>query len=145
MKEKSRLYTIQDSTASQVQEPVATYLSATDVIRAIRQGVSREQIQAFCKRIHRSLAELATILPVSYSLLTKRDVFDTRVSEHVMDLTSLFSLGIALFGDAHRFNRWLDTPAPQLEGQRPFEILDTHYGIQYVTDWLHRIDYGLPA
>lgn len=145
MKDKSQIYSVSVGDANTAQEPAVAYLSAYQVIRAIREGISREQLQAFCKQIHRSLAELATILPVSYSLLTKRDSFDTQVSEHVMELTTLFTLGISIFGEPDRFNAWLDSPAPQLDGLRPFEVLDTHYGIRYVTDWLHRIDHGLPA
>ncbi len=129
---------------TRLSEPSAVYRSSADVISAIRSGIRREEVLDFCKRIGRSLAGLAKVLPASYSLLTKRDVYDAQVSERVMQIADLYSTGIKVFGAVERLNTWLDTPAPQVHGQRPFDLLDTAYGVDLVKRWLHRIDHGLP-
>ena len=142
---KNNKYESDVSRVVALSEPMASYQSSTDIISAIRAGISREEVLAFCRRIRRSLTALAKVLPASYSLLTKRDVYDAQVGERVMQIAMVYEAGLAVFGEVERFNAWLDTPAPQLEGQRPFELLDTGYGINLVKQWIHRIDHGLPA
>ena len=141
----NRLYSIQKDSILSLSEPAMAYQSSADVISIIRSGISRETVLDFCRRIQRSLTALAKVLPASYSLLTKRDVYDAQVSERVMQIADLYNTGLAVFGDVIRFNKWLDTPAPQVHGQRPFDLLDTAYGISLIKQWLHRIDHGLPA
>ena len=128
-----------------LSEPVAAYHSSADIISSIRSGISREAVLDFCRRIGRSLTALSKVLPASYSLLTKRKVYDAQVSERVMQIADLYASGLKVFGDIDHLNRWLDTPAPQVHGQRPFDLLDTAYGIGLVKQWIHRIDHGLPA
>lgn len=126
-------------------EPAAVYRSSADIISSIRSGIRRETVLTFCRKIQRSLTVLAKVLPVSYSLLTKREVYDAQVSERVMQIADLYNAGLKVFGEVDRFNVWLDTPAPQVHGQRPFDLLDTAYGISLVKQWVQRIDHGLPA
>ena len=128
-----------------LSEPASSYRSSADVIASIRAGISREDALNFCRQIGRSLAKLAPVLPASYSLLTKRKVYDAQVSERIMQIAELYTLGLSVFGELSILNQWLDTPAPQLHGQRPFDVLDTAYGIDLVKSWILRIDHGLPA
>lgn len=128
-----------------LSDPAVAYKSNSDVIAQIRSGISRKEVLAFCSRIGRSLAALAKVLPASYSLLTKRDVFDSQVTERVMQIADMYTTGTEVFGDVDRLNIWLDTPAGELHGQRPFEMLDTSYGVSLIKHWLLRIDYGMPV
>ena len=138
-------YTIFEDDLLNLSEPSTAYYSSADMISRIRAGVSRKDVLAFCSTIKRSLSALAQVLPVSYSLLTKRDKYDAQVTERVMQIADLYKLGLVVFGDVLHFNQWLDTPAPQVHGQRPFDLLDTTYGIDLIKQWVQRIDHGLPA
>jgi putative toxin-antitoxin system antitoxin component (TIGR02293 family) len=130
---------------SLLSEPSAVYHSSADIISSIRSGISRQRVLEFCRQIGRTLTTLSKVLPASYSLLTKRDMYDAQVGERVMQIAELYRIGIKVFGDVDHLNQWLDTPAPQVHGQRPFDLLDTAYGIDLVKQWIQRIDHGLPA
>ena len=108
-----------DSTTydSLLSEPSAAYYSSADIISSIRAGISRARVLAFCREIGRSLTALSKVLPASYSLLTKRDIYDAQVSERVMQIADMYRAGLKVFGDVDHLNRWLDTPAPQVHGQ----------------------------
>lgn len=122
-----------------------TYQAHRQLIEAARAGVKRADFDLFLKRIKRSLVALAEILPASYSSLTKRKVYDTKTSEHILELAELYRVGLDVFGDIQRFNAWLDLPAPSLEGKTPFSLLDTSFGMDLIKVELQKIDYGLPA
>lgn len=141
----TKKYKVAKTTVLSLSEPAMAYQSSADIISTIRAGISRRDVLDFCRRIQRSLTGLAKVLPASYSLLTKRDIYDAQVSERVLQIADLYNAGLKVFGDVSRFNQWLDTPAPQVHGQRPFDLLDTAYGISLIKQWLHRIDHGLPA
>jgi len=110
-----------------------------------RIGILRQELMQFAGHIKRPIVELADILPSSYSTLTKKDRFDRATSEHILQLRDLYLFGIEVFGDIGVFNSWLDEPLELYDGASSFMMLDTHYGIQLVTEALIKIDRGLPV
>ena len=85
-----------------LSEPTSAYGSSADMISTIRAGISRDDVLAFCRRIGRTLASLAKVLPASYSLLTKRDRFDAQVTERIMQIARLYTVGLGVFGEIER-------------------------------------------
>lgn len=47
-----------------------------------------------------------------------------------------------VFGDHDKCLRWLKSPKKQLNGQSPFDLMDTDLGVQLVRDMIGRIDEG---
>ena len=110
-----------------------------------RVGILRQELMQFAASINRPILELAEILPSSYSTLTKKDRFDRATSEHILQLRDLYHFGNEVFGDIRVFNDWLDEPLELYDGASSFMMLDTHYGIQLITEALIKIDRGLPV
>lgn len=67
---------------------------------------------------------------------------DATVSEKLLKLFALYDKGIALFGSAGEFNKWMAEPSFGLGNQVPKELIDTITGIELVGEELTRIEYG---
>jgi putative toxin-antitoxin system antitoxin component (TIGR02293 family) len=66
-------------------------------------------------------------------------------SEKILEIKILNKMGIGIFGDAQRFDAWLDAPNIALGGTRPKDLLDNAFGIALIKDDLIRIQYGVLA
>ncbi|WCT13914.1 antitoxin Xre/MbcA/ParS toxin-binding domain-containing protein [Mucilaginibacter jinjuensis] len=67
---------------------------------------------------------------------------DASLSEKILKAFALFEKGIALFGSADVFYKWLHQPAYGLGNQVPFDILDTFTGVSLIEEELIRLEYG---
>lgn len=129
-------------------DPTLAYVAMTSPLRLVhrsREGVSRSQLNAISKSMRRTVLELSTVLPSSYSSLTKKEIFDKATSEHILMIRELFDYGLEVFGDINKFNSWLDMPSARYDHSSSFSMLDTSFGIGMVKEDLYRIDFGLPA
>ncbi len=129
-------------------EPAVAYSSGSgslSLVHRSREGVTKKDFIAFSKSIQRSVLDLAQILTVSYSTLTKKSRYNKATSEHILALHQLFAYGVDVFGDIQRFNSWLDEPRNAYEGSSLYSLLDTVFGIEIVSSELRKIDYGLPV
>ncbi len=130
-----------DDAQSVVHEPSVS--SDLQYIAAARQGISRQDFIRFAGQIKHSLQSLAQIMPASYSSLTKKKIYDQETSERILELARLYRQGKDVFGSIEKFNAWLHTHSIALAGQKPFDLLDTSFGVGLVAQQLGRIDYGL--
>lgn len=62
--------------------------------------------------------------------------------EHLVMLLSLYQHGIAVFGTAESFDRWLETDNYFFDNRPPRDFLDTSSGIRFVDDRLTAMEYG---
>lgn len=67
---------------------------------------------------------------------------DASLSEKILKAFALFEKGIAIFGSADVFYKWLNLPAYGLGNQVPFDILDTFTGVNLIEEELIRLEYG---
>lgn len=137
-----------DTTGNIFAEPAVAYASGSgslSLVHRSREGVTKKDFMAFAKSIQRSILDLAQILTVSYSTLTKKSRYDKATSERILALRQLFAYGEEIFGDIERFNAWLDEPRNAYEGSSLYSLLDTVFGIEIVSSELRKIDYGLPV
>lgn len=137
--DKKELYNVMAS------EPMTSYgmTNTLPLIKRTRVGLEKEFVNKVLDFIGRSLVEVSKILPASYSSLTKKTNYDQETSERILEINSLYTLGINVFGDVKIFNMWMDEPHPALEGATPFSMMDTSFGIRLIADMICRIDHGL--
>lgn len=126
-----------------MSEPIYSY--GFDLIVASREGVLRTDFVEFAKNIKHSMQSLSSIIPASYSSLTKKKVFDLETSERIFELAELYARGKDVFGSIDTFNDWLHTVSIPLGGESPFSLLDTSFGIEIVKNEIGRIDHGVFA
>ena len=137
------IYRLTPSDVLAMQEPFSTY--SLQVITASREGVSRVDFVDFASKIRHSIQSLSSIIPASYSSLTKKKIYNLETSERIFELAELYAYGRDVFGSIENFNSWLHTDSIPLGGQTPFSLLDTSFGISMVKHELGRIDHGVFA
>lgn len=79
-----------------------------------------------------------------FKQLGEIELFSIQTSEHILKLAELISRGRDLWGkEQDKFNAWLQSEVPALDGQRPAELLDTILGIEMVIAIIGRAQHGV--
>ena len=120
--------------------------SSYDKIDAIKNGISKEELEALKNQSELDYDTLATILNVTKATLHNKkgkDKFDQYISERIFLLADLYSYGYEVFEQRSRFNQWLKTENRSLGGVTPLQLLDTLYGFQEVKHLIGRIEFGI--
>ncbi|HTJ48884.1 MAG TPA: antitoxin Xre/MbcA/ParS toxin-binding domain-containing protein [Cyclobacteriaceae bacterium] len=65
-------------------------------------------------------------------------------SDRVLDLAQLYVHGINAFDTVGKFNLWLATSIPVLEGRKPIDLIQSRW-LKVVEEMLLRIEYGMFA
>lgn len=133
-------------------EPKSSYGNADEnplhLVSKARAGVKMESLSSLLELLNLSLSEGAYILNCSLRTLQrhkKDDFLDTSASAKILKLYTLNSSGLETFGSQEAFNKWLKSPILSLENAKPFELLDTLYGFEILTQVLGRIRHGIFA
>lgn len=58
-------------------------------------------------------------------------------------LLRIVALAVEVLGTREKALQWLNTPVPDLDGEKPFSLLDTPEGIQRVEDALGQMAHGV--
>lgn len=120
-----------------------TSLEKIDVIKA---GVSKNELEQFKKTAGLDYDQLAKALSVTrVTLINKKgkERFGVALSERIISIADVYAFGYDIFEDEAIFNRWILRPNRALGGLVPFELLDTQYGREEVTDIIGRIAHGI--
>ncbi len=75
----------------------------------------------------------------------ERRAFDPIYAEKILSITLLYRYGNEVFGDADKFNSWLETKNVMLGNKVPKEFLTFSFGISLLKDELTRIEHGVLA
>ena len=113
------------------------------LIDRIRKGVKKAEWKKLIRSIGHTEKELEGILPASISSMQKRSVYSKETSERIYELAELYRLGYEVFDSPADFRQWLMSPTRVLDGQRPFDLLDSSFGFKVVTDAIVRIQYNV--
>ena len=125
-----------------------TYANPTDfdLLNLARKGISKKALTALAKQISLTLEEIAGILHISERTLqryTPTTLVKTEYADRAIELARLYERGIEVLGSAKAFNSWVKTPNLALNGEVPFNLLDTRIGFEMVLNILGRIEYGV--
>lgn len=66
-------------------------------------------------------------------------------SERLYRAARVYALAAETFGSRARGERWMATPNPQLDGERPADFLDTEAGAEHIENLLGRALHGIDA
>ncbi len=120
-----------------------------DLIQTVREGVDYYSFSGLLKKVPFTLSEWSRFLNISERTLQRykkeQRKFNPLQSEKIIQISLLYQYGIEVYGDARRFDNWLQTGNPALGGVKPKELLDNSFGINLVRDELTRIEHGVLA
>lgn len=119
------------------------------IIELVRHGIKYKDFSRIADYISFSLAEWAGYLQISERTIQRhqkeRRTFHSIQSERIVELSRLYSYGVAVFGDKANFDTWLNSRSIPLGGRIPKDLLDTSFGLNMVRDELGRIENGIFA
>ena len=118
-------------------------------IDIIRQGIQYKMFKIFANASPFSLTEWSSYLHVSertiQRLQKEKKKFDPLQSEKILEIVLLYKKGVEVFGNAEKFNSWLEAENIALGGVKPKSLLDSSFGINLLKDEFGRIEYGILA
>lgn len=135
-------------------DPKVTYNSIDDknvlsLIEIVRQGIKYPTFSVFASKSPFSLFEWSTFLHLSERTMQRyqreKRTFDSLQSEKILEIVLLYKKGIEVFGNADKFNSWLETENLVLGKIKPKMLFDNSFGINLLKDELIRIEYGVLA
>jgi len=124
----------------------ATPKTGLDYLAATNRGIPKLAIHNLAEAIDVPMKDMATLLNVSYKTLgrkKKTDTLDSLSSSLSIELANTVAKGLSVFEDMDKFSRWLQKENRALQGQRPFDLLNTPTGIKMVNKLLGRIEEGV--
>src|SRR5258705_4404708 len=122
------------------------YISASDKISIIKEGVSKNDLIEIKAESGLDYETLSKILSISRATLHNkkaRQKFDQATSERILLLADIVGYGQSVFEDKDRFNKWLKKPNKALGEKTPVELMETIHDIQEVKKEIGRIEYGV--
>lgn len=117
-----------------------------DKIEAIKNGISKEELESLKEQSSLDYETLSTILNVTKATLHNKkgkEKFDQYISERIFLLADLYSFGYEVFGERQKFNDWMKSEIRALGYATPLSFLDTLYGMEEVKNVIGRIAYGV--
>jgi putative toxin-antitoxin system antitoxin component (TIGR02293 family) len=121
-------------------------MTAYEKMSLARLGVSKKGLETLKHTIDVDYDALAKALSVTRATLINKkgeEKFNPQLSERIVGLAEIYSYGYEVFDDPNRFNRWMQRPNQALNGQAPYDLLDSQFGREEVKNVIGRIDYGV--
>lgn len=118
-----------------------------DLAYLAEKGVPKAAIQHLADSVGLDVKEIMSLLPVTPRNLLRyedADLLSNVVSDHLIALADLFSVGVEALGKAY-FVEWLYGEILSLGNEKPIQFLKTHVGIDLVKTELSRIEQGIFA
>lgn len=125
-----------------VEEPA----SALDFLAASIKGIPKLAVENLANILKIPMKDMASLLNLSYKTLARKrktDVLNTVVSSLSIEIANTVAKGLSVFEDEAKFNRWLRKENKALNGQKPFDVLNTPTGIKLVSQIIGRIEEGV--
>jgi putative toxin-antitoxin system antitoxin component (TIGR02293 family) len=117
------------------------------LVTLIREGLPANILPTIATELSMDRSAVAKVVGISGRTLSRRIASHSRLSAEESDrmvrLARVLALANETLGDRAKASRWLQTPNRVLDGNTPFELLDTDAGVQSVETVLGRIAYGV--
>lgn len=121
--------------------------TSSDLVEITRAGLPVATIDTIAFELATQRIAVAKILGISERTLSRRVTANERLtaeeSDRAVRLARVLALARETLGDREKAGRWLQTPNRALDGERPFDRLDTDAGVRSVEQILGRIAYGV--
>lgn len=123
--------------------------SIMSLIHTVRQGISFSAFMGLVNKSPFNVSEWSSFLHLSERTMQRykkeEKKFDPIHSEKILEITLLYKKGVEVFGDAERFNAWLNATNIALGNVKPKDLLDNTFGISLLKDEIGRIEHGVLA
>lgn len=135
-----------------IQEALVAYRRADDqevffLIRDHRERISYAIFNKIARESPFTLSEWSHFLHLSERTLQRHKaantVFDSQISEKIIELALLCQYGAEVLGDNQRFYAWLTAEIPAFSRQKPYSFLESSFGIRMIRDELGRLEHGV--
>jgi len=121
--------------------------TSSDLVELTRTGLPVAILTAVAHSLAVHRVTVARLLGISERTLSRRVTINARLtaeeSDRMVRLARVLALAKETLGTMDKAGRWLQTPNRALEGERPFDRLDTDAGVRSVEQVLGRIAYGV--
>lgn len=142
-------YQIPDEPLSTFNEAAIDYKNPLAMINRSRQGVAVAFVQNLMESFQFTKQDISRLADISTKTIDRHiqsgKPFTGLQADRFVELADLYNEGIDVFGSSTKFIKWLHSTVPALGNTRPIEWLDTHKGIQLISDELGRIKHGIFA
>ncbi|WP_346316298.1 antitoxin Xre/MbcA/ParS toxin-binding domain-containing protein [Chitinophaga sp. YIM B06452] len=115
----------------------------TKKIEVVKSGVTKEQLTRLKEIFELDYDTLSALLVVtnrSLHLKKGKDILNRNISDRIIAIADVFSLGYNVFNSRELFHRWLRQPSRDLGGVVPLAMLDTITGMEEVKQQLMRME-----
>jgi putative toxin-antitoxin system antitoxin component (TIGR02293 family) len=120
--------------------------SVFDFLLAGTRGIPKLSVTNLATILDSPMKDMAHMLNISYKTLGRKkntDILDSVTSSLSIEIANTITKGLYVFEDADRLNRWLHKENKALNGQKPFDLLNSPLGIKLVNQVLGRIEEGV--
>jgi putative toxin-antitoxin system antitoxin component (TIGR02293 family) len=121
--------------------------TSADLVELTRLGLPVAILNTIARELAMHRVKVAKLLGISERTLSRRVTINARLtaeeSDRMVRLARVLALAKETLGDIDKAGHWLQTPNRALEGDRPFNRLDTDAGVRSVEQVLGRIAYGI--
>ena len=122
-------------------------VSAKELVALTREGLPAETLDLLSAEMGLSRSVVAMSLGISPRTLTRRSHARARLtaaeSDRAVRMARILAQAREVFETSEKAARWMMTANRTMEGDTPFERLDTDAGAQTVETILGRIAYGI--
>ena len=121
--------------------------TSSELVELTRAGLPVAILGAIAHTLAIHRVSVAKLLGISERTLSRRLTINARLtaeeSDRMVRLARVLALAKETLGGMDHAGRWLQTPNRALQGERPFDRLDTDAGVRSVEQVLGRIAYGV--
>lgn len=125
-----------------LEEPAVAYATGS-YYSLSAQVISKTYIKKVLKLASLSVVELINLLPISIDTYKRKSVFNTSVTEKVLEIEEVYRKGIDAFGQS--FYQWMDAENIAVGGDKPKALLRNSFGIRLLLDEIGKLEHGVLA
>jgi putative toxin-antitoxin system antitoxin component (TIGR02293 family) len=123
-------------------------LTGNDLVKAARDGITKEMVNAIIKTTGMSLNEFGRYIHLTARAIQRKktnEKLSPGPSERALLISNLYNRGGLVFSSLENFKKWIETNNQAMGNVKPKEYLDTFSGIEHLMDELGRIEHGYTA
>ncbi len=123
-------------------------LSGNDLLKAARDGITKEMVNAIIRSTGLSLNEFGRYIHLTARAIQRKkpnEKLSPGASERALLISNLYNKGCEVFGSKDKFKEWVESKNIVFGNAKPKEYLDTFSGIEYLMEELGRIEHGFMA
>lgn len=133
-------YETQDKKPTILEDPQSMYMSNSYYHKAYAE-ISKNYIKSILKKARLSVQELIGIIPISIDTYKRKTVFNSGVTEKILEIEEVYNRGLETFGES--FHDWMNTTNIALGNVAPKTLLHNSFGVRMLLDEIGRMEHGI--